>query len=62
MLLLVNNVHEETSQRVKTDVNFDSARAVCNLHSCYMRMHQFSQSDTRNYFMYIIAVVSRMAH
>ena len=26
MLLFVNNVYEKTSQRVKTDVNFDSAR------------------------------------
>ena len=36
MLSLVNNIHEKTSKRVKTDVTFDSADMLfCNLHSCY---------------------------
>ena len=42
MLSLVNNIHEKTSKRVKTDVTFDSADmlfVICNrvttLHSCY---------------------------
>ena len=41
---------EEASQKVKTD-EILTARAICNLHSCYMKNALvFSQSDARNYF------------
>ena len=41
---------EEASQKVKTD-EILTARAICNLHSCYMKNALvFSQSDVRNYF------------
>ena len=36
ILLLVDNVHEKTSQTVLTDINFGGAHALIgNLHSCY---------------------------
>ena len=34
-LLLVNNIHENTSQKVKTDEILEGVHAICNLHSCY---------------------------
>ena len=41
---------EEASQKVKTD-EILTARAICNLHSCYMKnAFVFSQSDARNFF------------
>ena len=41
---------EEASQKVKTD-EILTARAICNLHSCYMKNALvFSQSDARNFF------------
>lgn len=63
MLSLVNNIHEKTSKRVKTDVTFDSADmlfVICNrvttLHSCYnfaLALHEkalvFSQSDMHKF-------------
>ena len=56
MLILVNNVHEKTLQKVKADEFWRRARAICYnfalvlqlctsvtaLHSSYMRMHSFS--------------------
>ena len=56
MFLLVNNLHEKrnASQKVKTDEIW-AARAICNLHSCYVKIALvFSQPDARNFFMYII--------
>ena len=65
MLLLVDNVHEKTSQTVLTDINFGSAHALIgNLHSCYdfpLVLHEnvlvFSQSDARNFFKYRVIII-----
>ena len=35
IFLHVNNLHDNASQKVKTDEIFGSARAICYLHSCY---------------------------
>ena len=44
-MLLVNNLHWQASQRVKTN-EILSACAICNFHSCYMKNALvFSQSD-----------------
>ena len=46
---------KNASQKVKTDEIW-AARAICNLHSCYVKITLvFSQPDARNFFMYIIA-------
>ena len=60
MLLLATNVHEKTSQKVKTDVNFGSARAFCNLHSRCNFVLIFNQSDALNFFMCIISIGNHM--
>ena len=59
-LLPVNNVHEKTAQKVKKD-EILKACARSNLHMCYnfaLALHEnalvFSQSEARNFFMYII--------
>ena len=42
-------------QKVKTDEILDSARAICNLHSRYIKNAQiYSQSEVRDFFMHII--------
>ena len=67
MLLLVNNVHGKTSQKVKTD----NVRAICRLHLCYnfaLVLQEnallFSQSEAHNFFMYIVTATtdSRIRH
>ena len=68
MLLLVNNVHGKTSQKVKTD----NLRALCHLHLCYNfvlvvqeNALLFSQSEVHNFFMYIVTIIisdSRIRH
>ena len=65
MLLLDNNVHEKTSWRVKIKKICKCLQAICNLHSCYnfaLVLHEnvliFNQSNTCNFFMYIITIVT----
>lgn len=70
MLLLVDNVHEKTSQTVLTDINFGSAHALIgNLHSCYdfpLVLHEnvlvFNHSGVRNFFMYIFSTAIVINH
>ena len=57
MLLLVNNFQEERITESRYGRNFGSARAVCDLHSYYMRIHSFSA----NFFMYIITFVTNLS-
>ena len=63
ILLLVDNVHEKTSQKVKTDeilkaVRFDLHYFALVLHENALVLHEnalvFSQSEARDFFMYII--------
>ena len=50
IMLLVNNLHWQASQRVKTN-EILSARAICNFHSYYMKNALvFIQSDARYVF------------
>ena len=50
MYIKKENIAESQDQR-----NFESVCTICNLHSCYMRMHQFSANQKRAiFFMYII--------
>ena len=45
---------KNASQKVKTD-EILAARALCNLHSCYMKNALvFSKRDARNLFIHII--------
>ena len=37
MLLLVNNLHEKRIVESQYGRNFDTARAICDLYSCYMK-------------------------
>ena len=63
LLLLVNNLYEKRISETQNGRNFGSARAlfvICTrvktLHSCYMKNATvFSQSDARNFFMYVIS-------
>ena len=55
--LLVNNVHEKNIAESQDRRNFESVRAICNLHSCYnfaLVLHEnapvFSQSEASNFF------------
>ena len=62
MLLLVNNFQEERITESRYGRNFGSARAVCDLHSCYMRIHSFSANQLRLFFfMYIITFVTNLS-
>ena len=50
---------EEASQKVKTD-EILTARAICNLHSCYMKNALvFSQSDARIYLSTLLRVYQK---
>ena len=63
LLLFVNNLYEKRISETQNGRNL-AARAlfvictrVTTLHSCYMKNAPvFSQSDTRNFFMYVINV------
>ena len=62
MLLLLNNFHEELITESRDGRNFGSACAICNLHSCYMRIHSFSVNQLRVFcFMYIITFVTNLS-
>ena len=54
MLLLVNNVHEKTLQKVKTDKILKMSVLFCilvtTLQLCYMGMHSFSANLMRIFF------------
>ena len=50
MLLPVNDVQEKTSQSQDRRKFWKRASAICNLHSCYMRMHSFLANQKRNFF------------
>ena len=61
ILSLVNDLHEKSMTESRDIRNFDSARAICNLHSYYnfaLVFHEkctvSSQSDAHNLFSYII--------
>ena len=60
MLLLVDNLNETTSSKSVTEEILKAcARAICNFHSCYNfalleTALVFSQSEARNFFMFII--------
>ena len=54
MLLHVNNLHEKRIKESQNGRNF-AARAICNLHTCYIKNALvFSQSAALDFFMYII--------
>ena len=60
MLLLVNNLHEKTLQKGKTDEILEECALfviltrVTTLHLCYMRMHWFS---ARIFFIFSVILV-----
>ena len=66
MILLVNNVHEKTTES-QSRRNFESVRAlfvICTrviiLHLRYMRMHSFSANQKRVIFLvYIIYGINK---
>ena len=50
MLLLATNVHEKTSQKVKTDVNFGSARVLFVTCTRVATLYSFLANQTRLIF------------
>ena len=52
MLLLVNSLYEKNVMDSQNRRNFDSVRAVCNLHSCYMKnAFVFRQFEANKVFL-----------
>ena len=68
--LLVYNVHEKISQKVKTDKTLKACPLFLNLHSCYnfaLVLHKnalvCSQSEAHNlYIMYIITQIKNICY